>query len=98
MQVIFSTVEYASFASHFASQLPGSVMGQIERKPFPDGEVGLRVVTPVNGHDVILVGATWNNDATLEIYDLSCAISKQGARSLTLVVPYFGCSTMERAT
>jgi len=98
MQVIFSTREYQSFASHFVTQLPGSVAGEIERKPFPDGEVGLRLITPVEGHDVIFVGATWNNDATLEIYDVSCAIAKYGARSLTVVIPYFGCSTMERAT
>ena len=98
MQVIFSTTEYASFASYFLAQLPGSISGEIERKPFPDGETGLRLITPVNGHDVIFVAASWNNDSTLEIFDLCCAIAKYGARSLTLIIPYFGCSTMERAT
>jgi ribose-phosphate pyrophosphokinase len=98
MQVIFSTTEYASFAAYFLIQLPGAIAGEIERKPFPDGETGLRLITPVNGHDVVFVAASWNNDSTLEIFDLCCAIAKYGARSLTLIIPYFGCSTMERAT
>jgi ribose-phosphate pyrophosphokinase len=33
----------------------------------------------------------------LEIYDLACALVKQGAQRLTLVMPYFSYATMERA-
>jgi ribose-phosphate pyrophosphokinase len=33
----------------------------------------------------------------LELYDLACAIVEAGASTLTIIVPYFGYSTMERA-
>jgi ribose-phosphate pyrophosphokinase len=33
----------------------------------------------------------------MELYDLACGLSSYGARSLSLVVPFFGYSTMERA-
>lgn len=46
---------------------------------------------------MILVGGTISDGDTLELYDLACTISKVGAYSLTLIIPYFGYSTMERA-
>jgi len=70
--------------------------GEVEVKVFPDGERYQRVLTPVNGREVILVGGTISDNATLELYDLGCALVKQGATSLLLVIPYYGYSTMER--
>jgi ribose-phosphate pyrophosphokinase len=96
-QIIFSLPEYKHIAQVFCDR-PGCVTGEIERKHFPDSERYLRLLTSVDGQDVIFVGGTWSDSATLEIYDLGCAIAKYGARSLTFVIPYFGCSTMERAT
>jgi ribose-phosphate pyrophosphokinase len=69
----------------------------LEHKAFPDGERYLRVATRVTGRDVVVVGGTHSDAATLELYDLACGIVKNGAARLTLVVPYFGYSTMERA-
>jgi len=51
----------------------------------------------VDGRDVALLGGTVSDTATLELYDLACALVKYGARTLTIVIPYFGYSTMERA-
>jgi ribose-phosphate pyrophosphokinase len=73
-------------------------LGEVERQTFPDGELYMRIETPLDGRDVLLVGGTVDDAATLELYDLACAIVKYGARRLTLVIPYFGYSTMERAT
>jgi len=70
--------------------------GEVEQTLFPDGERYQRVVNNVAGEDVVLLGGTVSDAATLEIYDLACALAKFGARRLTLVVPYFGYSTMER--
>ncbi len=64
---------------------------------FPDGERGLRLRDDVSGRDVVLIGGTESDSSTLELYDLACAATKYGARRLTIVVPYFGCSTQERA-
>ena len=71
--------------------------GRIELKLFPDGERYLRVQDDVANRDVVLVGGTISDEATLELYDLACSVVKDGARRLTLVIPYFGYSTMERA-
>ena len=97
-KVVFATETYEPFISPICRRLDGSIRGEIVRKRFPDGELGLHLTTSVNDEDVILIGGTWNSADTLEIFDLGCAISKYGARSLTMVIPYYGCSTMERAS
>jgi ribose-phosphate pyrophosphokinase len=71
--------------------------GAIERKMFPDGERYLRIAVDIEGRDVVLLGGTPSDLDALEIYDLGYAISRAGARTLSLVMPYFGYATMERA-
>jgi ribose-phosphate pyrophosphokinase len=71
--------------------------GAVEVATFPDGERYQRVLTPVAGREVVLVGGTSSDEDTLELFDLACSVVKYGARSLALVIPYFGYSTMERA-
>jgi len=71
--------------------------GEIEVRLFPDGERYLRIAADVDGRDVVLIGGTISDAATLTIFDLACAIVRYGARRLTLIVPYYGYSTMERA-
>lgn len=71
--------------------------GELERKTFPDGETYLRYHNTVMGRDVVLIGGTVTDRDVLELYDLGSAASKYGARSLTMVIPCFGYSTMERA-
>jgi ribose-phosphate pyrophosphokinase len=75
----------------------GAETGRITRKQFPDGEHYLRVEDEVNDREAVLVGGTVDHDATLELYDLACALVESGVSTLTLIVPYFGYSTMERA-
>ncbi|MAT29599.1 MAG: ribose-phosphate pyrophosphokinase [Sandaracinus sp.] len=77
--------------------LPGFERGELERKLFPDGEKYRRILTDVNERDVVLLGGTVDDDATLEIYDLACALVHRGAHILTLTLPWFGYQTMERA-
>ena len=71
--------------------------GEVQRKHFPDGERYLRIVPDLWGRDVVLLGGTPTDLDWLEVYDLACGIARGGARSLTIVMPYFGYSTMERA-
>src|SRR5262245_57264956 len=71
--------------------------GSVVRKSFPDGERYLRIADDPWGRDVVLLGGTPTDLDWLEVYDLGCAISRAGARSLSIVMPYFGYSTMERA-
>ena len=71
--------------------------GTVEQRAFPDGEIYLRIASEVADRDVVVVGGTVSDRATLALYDLGCTAVECGARSLTLVVPFFGGQTMERA-
>jgi ribose-phosphate pyrophosphokinase len=95
-KIIFSIPDYR-YLQHEILALGEFEEGKIEVKLFPDGERYQRILTPVQGRDVVLIGGTISDSDTLEIYDLAYALIKYGARSIQLFFPYFGYSTMERA-
>ncbi len=94
--VVFGIRSYATMAQQVAKLLKAN-LGHVEIREFPDGERYQRILTKVSDKDVVLVGGTISDAATLELYDLACALAKYGARSLDLIIPYFSYSTMERA-
>lgn len=96
MRLLFHTQKYQYLAEKILA-MGGIEAGQTEVKYFPDGERYQRILTEVTGRDVVLLGGTISDTDTLEYFDLACAIEKQGASSLMMVIPYFGYSTMERA-
>lgn len=71
--------------------------GELEVSHFTDGERYQRIISQIENRNVVLIGGTVNDGATLELYDLASSLVSYGANSLTLVIPYFGYSTMERA-
>jgi ribose-phosphate pyrophosphokinase len=95
-KLLFSTENYTYLKN---KMLPFSDFedGQLEIKNFPDGERYMRIISEVSERHVIILGGTISDRDTLEIYDLASAAVKYGATSLTLIMPYFGYSTMERA-
>ena len=95
-KIIFSIPDYRYLQQEILG-LGDFDEGRIEVKLFPDGERYQRILTPVQGRDVVLLGGTISDSDTLEIYDLAYALIKYGARSIQLFFPYFGYSTMERA-
>jgi ribose-phosphate pyrophosphokinase len=95
-QLVFATESY-TYMQAALCQHPGMTPGRVERQIFPDGERYQRILSEVAGYDIVLVGGTLSETDTLEMYDLACALVDQGARSLSLVIPYFGYATMERA-
>ncbi len=94
--LLYATAAYQRLAEEMC-QLGGFEPARLTRKFFPDGERYLRLDTSPVGRDVTIVGGTISDTDTLELFDLACSIVKHGAHSMTLVVPYFGYSTMERA-
>jgi ribose-phosphate pyrophosphokinase len=98
---LVSTESSRPFAERLASQL-GVEVAPVERRDFPDGERYLRFAAEdrfaLLGQDVVIVGATESGASLDDVYRLAAEAAKHGARSLVLVVPYFGYSTMERAT
>src|SRR4051794_40460388 len=87
--LVFATPAYAYLQTAICG-IGGFDQGQVERRPFPDGEHYYRILDEVAGRDVVLVGGTISDADTLQVYDLACGIASYGARTLTLVIPYFG--------
>jgi ribose-phosphate pyrophosphokinase len=71
--------------------------GVIYLKTWPDKETYHKLADHVSGRNVVIVGGTVSDAETMELFDIACHVAKEGARTLTLVIPYFGYSTMERA-
>lgn len=97
MKIIFSTQNYTYLKDKLLALSNDYEDGQTEVRFFPDGERYQRILSDVNGKDVVIVGGTISDSDTLELFDLACAIEKYGGKTLSLVIPYFGYSTMERA-
>jgi len=95
--IVFSTASYNALADELCTA-GGGQRGEVERKQFPDGERYRRLVTRCDGADVVLVGGTISDADSLEVYDLACSMVKYGADRLSMVIPFYGYSTMERAS
>ncbi len=95
--LIFSTSQYDYLKKKLLKDSANFIDGIVEHKLFPDGENYYRIASDVRQQEVILIGGTISDAATLELYDLASGIVHYGAKKLTIVIPYFGYSTMERA-
>jgi ribose-phosphate pyrophosphokinase len=93
---LFSTGRYTYLAERLADVMRRP-LGRIERKTFPDGELYHRIDEDVDGQHAVLVGGTISEGDSLELFDMACGLVRGGADLLTLVVPYFGYATMDRA-
>ena len=93
--ILLHSPEYAELAHKLAAQLDYE-QGEIELKTFPDGERYMRILTDVRDCDVFFLGAAHCDTASLQSFDLACGLVEAGAKRLTLILPYFGYSTMER--
>ena len=94
--LLFATSSYRALWAALLAAAPFEA-GIIAREDFPDGERGLCIATPIAGRDCVLLGGTDGDASTLELYDLACGLVAGGARTLDLVVPYFGYGTSDRA-
>lgn len=94
--LVFSTADYHYLGIAIAA-CAGWEHGHITRETFPDGEHYLRIDTDPADRDVVLIGGTVSDAATLELYDIACGLVTGGAYRLRMVIPFYGYSTMERA-
>jgi len=95
-KILFYTQQYRYLAEKIFACGPFE-RGELEVSRFTDGELYQRILSKVENRDAILLGGTINDESTLELFDLASSLVSYGANSLSLVVPYFGYSTMERA-
>jgi ribose-phosphate pyrophosphokinase len=94
--LVFSTAAYEYLGRAIALGA-GWELGRVVRETFPDGEHYHRIETATADRDIVLVGGTIDDAATLELYDLACGVTTGGAYRLRLVMPFYGYSTMERS-
>lgn len=66
-------------------------------KQFADGEIYHAFPREVAGKDVIVVGATHNDQSHQELIDLIAGARFWNAETVSVVIPYLGYSTMERS-
>jgi ribose-phosphate pyrophosphokinase len=95
--VVFSIRDYDYMGDELA-RVGKFERGAIDRDVFPDGEHYLRIATSVLDQHAVAIGGTISDSATLELYDLACAIVENGAATLSLIVPWYGYATMDRAS
>lgn len=92
--ILFFTEKYEYLAKKLSKYYK---LGKIERDVFSDGESYIKFDENLKNKDVLILGGTIGDKEVLDIYDMACAASMYGARSINLIIPYFGYSTMERA-
>lgn len=52
----------------------------------------------LRGSSCVIVGGTIDDAHTLDMYDIACTVQQHRCGEVILVIPFFGYSTMERAT
>jgi len=101
--IVFTTKDYSYFVERLSDlgwkSRERFGIGKIKRISFPDGEAYhcFDESESVHNRDVVVIGGTDTDANTLELFDMCYHLAKDGVRTLTIVIPYFGYSTMERA-
>lgn len=78
------------------AKISGMDTVEVEHKVFPDGERYLRLLDDVEGEDCVLVQATYPLNNLFDLILLQDAISENGGRSLSVVVPYYSYSRQDK--
>jgi ribose-phosphate pyrophosphokinase len=70
---------------------------EVIRKRFADGECYHAFPESLSGKDLVILGATHNDSAHQELLDLISGGRYWNAATITVIIPFLGYSTMERA-
>ena len=63
---------------------------------FPDGENYTRIDCESLNDDVVIVQNTYPDSNMIEMFLLQDAVRRMGAKTITLVIPYFGYARQDR--
>ncbi|MDA0871397.1 MAG: ribose-phosphate pyrophosphokinase [Firmicutes bacterium] len=78
-----------------AAQIP---LSKAEVFKFADGEITVNIEESVRGHDVFIIQSTSApaNEHIMELLIMADAIKRASAKSLTVIMPYYGYSRQDR--
>lgn len=81
-----------------ASREAGMPLGKCEVERFPDGEVTVRLATPVRGKEVFLLQSTSPpvDEHLVELLAFADACRRAAAARITAIIPYFGYSRADK--
>lgn len=65
-------------------------LAEMISKRFPDKEMYIQIVDDVSDEDVIIVQTTYPDPNIIELFLLQNAVEEAKAKSITVVIPYFG--------
>ncbi|WP_162140249.1 ribose-phosphate pyrophosphokinase [Haploplasma axanthum] len=84
--------------AELVSRSSGLPLSEIELFRFSDGEIGLNISESVRGCDVFVVQSTSNptNENLMELLIFADAVKRASAKSLTVIMPYYGYSRQDR--
>lgn len=94
--LLLSTVDSVALADKIAAELH-VVCTPMVRNDFADQEIYHAFPCDVSGRDIVIIAATHNDAAQQELIDLIAGGRYWNARSVNVVIPYLGYSTMEQA-
>jgi len=95
--VVFSGSAHPQLAKAICEQLEIR-LGQIESRPFKDGERFVKILENVRGRGCYVIQPTCNpaNEHIMELLLIIDALKRASARSVCAVIPYFGYSRQDR--
>lgn len=80
------------------SSYTGITLSDLEVKKFADGEITINIAETVRGHHVFVVQPTQTpvNEHLMELLILMDALKRASARTINVVMPYYGYSRQDR--
>jgi len=95
--ILFSGSSHPELAQEMALLL-GVQLGKVKLGQFPDGELSIQVLESVRGRDVFVLQtiALDPNNHLMELLILLDALKRASARSIAVVMPYYGYCRQDR--
>ena len=96
---VFSLSSNLPLAEEIAANI-GIELGKCTVKTFSDGEIQINVDESIRGCDVYVIQSTYNpvDDHIMELLIMTDALKRASARSINLVIPYYGYARQDRKT
>jgi ribose-phosphate pyrophosphokinase len=94
---VFSGTAHGALARDIGAHM-GIPLGEASVKPFPDGEIDLKVECDVRGADVFVVQPTCPpvHEHLFELLAFADCLRRASADRITAVIPYFGYARKDR--